>query len=186
MQGKLFQKCTHLLYCSVLSLGGNANTRRVSKPDMGSIFHIKNQWNILGIGNYYVNYQNDQNLMLLTPSDTNLQIPPKEKWFQCVRRVYTTAINFPCITPLVVCIFYRWSLFSRFLLDPIKAFDPKYVLTSVDPHTDWIQNTQKPNVRFQNTQKLTPENKMSNNIKHQNTTPKNKHKRFKMSNVTKS
>ena len=41
MQGKLFQKCTHLLYCSVLSLGGNVNTRRMSKPDMGSIFHIK-------------------------------------------------------------------------------------------------------------------------------------------------
>ena len=33
MQGKLFQKCTHLLYCSVLSLGGNVNTRRMSKPD---------------------------------------------------------------------------------------------------------------------------------------------------------
>ena len=43
MQGKLFQRCTHLLYCSVLSLGGNVNTRRMSKPDMGSIFHIKNQ-----------------------------------------------------------------------------------------------------------------------------------------------
>ena len=41
MQGKLFQKCTHLLYCSVLSLGANVNTRRMSKPDMGSIFHIK-------------------------------------------------------------------------------------------------------------------------------------------------
>ena len=41
IQGKLFQKCTHLLYCSVLSLGGNVNTRRMSKPDMGSIFHIK-------------------------------------------------------------------------------------------------------------------------------------------------
>ena len=41
MQGKLFQKCTHLLYCSVLSLSGNVNTRRMSKPDMGSIFHIK-------------------------------------------------------------------------------------------------------------------------------------------------
>ena len=42
LQGKLFQKCTHLLYGSVLSLGGNVNTRRMSKPDMGSIFHIKN------------------------------------------------------------------------------------------------------------------------------------------------
>ena len=40
-QGKLFQKCTHLLYCSVLSLGGNVNTRRMSQPDMESIFHIK-------------------------------------------------------------------------------------------------------------------------------------------------
>ena len=70
MQGKLFQKCTHLLYCSILSLGGNVNKRRMSKPDLGSIFHIKNQWNILVIGNYYVNYQNYQNLMLLTSLDT--------------------------------------------------------------------------------------------------------------------
>ena len=58
------------MYCSVLSLGGNVNTGRMSKPDMGSIFHIKNQWNILVIGNYSVNYQNYQNLMLLTSSDT--------------------------------------------------------------------------------------------------------------------
>ena len=41
MQGKLFQRCTHLLYCSVLSLGGKENTRRMSKPDMGSIFFHK-------------------------------------------------------------------------------------------------------------------------------------------------
>ena len=70
MQGKFFQRCTHLLYCSVLSLGGYVNTWRMSKPDMGSIFHIKNQWNILVIGNYYVNYQNFQNSMLLTSSDS--------------------------------------------------------------------------------------------------------------------
>jgi len=43
MQGKLFQRYTHLLHCTVLSLVGNVNTRRMSKPDMGSIFHIKNQ-----------------------------------------------------------------------------------------------------------------------------------------------
>ena len=49
MQGNLFQKCTHILYCSVLSLGGNVNTGRMSKPEMGSIFHIKNQRNILVI-----------------------------------------------------------------------------------------------------------------------------------------
>ena len=45
MHGKLFQRCTQLLYCSVLSLGGNVNTRQMSEPDMGFIFHIKNQWN---------------------------------------------------------------------------------------------------------------------------------------------
>ena len=70
IQGKLFQKCTHLLYCSVLSLGGNVNARRMSKPDMGSIFYIKNKWNILVIGTYYVNYQHYQNLLILTYSDT--------------------------------------------------------------------------------------------------------------------
>ena len=41
MHGKLFQKCTHFLYFSVLPLGGIVNTRRMSKPDMGSIFHLK-------------------------------------------------------------------------------------------------------------------------------------------------
>ena len=41
MQGKLFQRCTHLLCCSVVSLEGNVNKRRMSQPDMGSIIHIK-------------------------------------------------------------------------------------------------------------------------------------------------
>ena len=36
MQGKLFQRCAHVLYCSVLSLGGKLNTRRMSQPE--SIF----------------------------------------------------------------------------------------------------------------------------------------------------
>jgi len=54
MQVKLFQRCTHLLYCSVLSQGGNVNTRGMSQPDMGFIFHSKNQWNILVKGNYNV------------------------------------------------------------------------------------------------------------------------------------
>ena len=64
----------------------------------GPSFTLINQWNILVKGNYCVNYQNDQNLMLLTSSDTKrtlicLQIPPKENWFQYIRRVYATAIN---------------------------------------------------------------------------------------------
>ena len=69
MQGKLFKRSTHLLYCSVLSLGGNVHTRRMSKLDIGSIFHMKNEifWSC---GNYYGNYQNYQNVMLLTSSDT--------------------------------------------------------------------------------------------------------------------
>ena len=49
MQGMFFKRCTHLLYCSVLYLLGNVNTWRMSKPDKGSSFRIKNQWNILVI-----------------------------------------------------------------------------------------------------------------------------------------
>ena len=120
MQGKLFQKCTHLLYCSVLSLGGNVNTKRMSKPDMGSIFHIKNQWIILVIGNYYVNYQNYQNLMPLSSTNTKrtlmhlllFQIPPKENWFQYVRRVYSTAITFFAL--------HTWCRISFFILFCLK------------------------------------------------------------------
>ena len=51
-------------FFKAVSLGGNVNTRGMSKPDMGSIFHINNQRNILVIGNYYVNYQNYPNSML--------------------------------------------------------------------------------------------------------------------------
>ena len=41
LQGKLFQRCTHLLYLSGLSLAGDVDTRRMSKPDMGSNFTHK-------------------------------------------------------------------------------------------------------------------------------------------------
>ena len=34
MRGKLFQKSSHFVYCSILSLGGKVNTRRMSQPDM--------------------------------------------------------------------------------------------------------------------------------------------------------
>ena len=95
MQGKLFQRCMHLLYWSVLSLGGNVNTRRMSQPDMGSIVHIKNQWNIL------VKIQCSRVVNKHWCIYSCLQIPPRENWFQYVRRVYATAINFPCIITLV-------------------------------------------------------------------------------------
>ena len=85
---------------------------------MGSIFYIKNQWNILVIGNYYVNYQNFKDLMLLTSSDTKRTLmhlflfPPRENWFQYVRRVYAIAINFPRITTLISTILLRnWGIY---------------------------------------------------------------------------
>ena len=136
MQGKLFQRCTHLLYCSVLSLDGNVNTRRVSKPDMGSIF--AHQWHILVIGNYYVNYQNYQNLMRLTTSDTKRTLmhlflftnSARENWFQYVRRVYATAINFPCIITLVIAIFLKsyWEGKSFEFLTRIPKVSHKIIL----------------------------------------------------------
>ena len=107
MQGKLFQKCTHILYCSVLSLGGNVNTRWMSKPEMGSIFHINNQWNILVYRKLFCELSklSKFNAFNLLGYQTNtwgiyscLQIPPRENWFQYVRRVYANAINFHCIT----------------------------------------------------------------------------------------
>ena len=85
--------------------GRNVNTRQMSKPDMADpSFTYNNQWNILVIGNYYVNYQNSDTRILNEHwwLYSFLQIPPKENWFQCVRRVYTPANNFPCFTPLIL------------------------------------------------------------------------------------
>ena len=102
MQGKLFQRCADLLYCSILSLGGKANTRWMSKPDMGSIFHIKINkifcsketilW-IIKIKCFYPTRIPNKNWCIYSC----LQIPPRKNWFQYVRRVYATAIKFPCI-----------------------------------------------------------------------------------------
>ena len=107
---KLFQsRWTHLLYCRVLSLSGNVNTRRMSKPDME------------GKGNYYVNHQNYQIKCFYPPRLLNkhwciyscLQTPPSENWFQCVRRVYVTAISFPCIITLVLPVCSKNNLLSE-------------------------------------------------------------------------
>ena len=96
------------------------NKTRMSQPNMGSIFHIKNQWNILVIGNYYVNYQNE---MLLTSSYTKLTLmhlflftnsDQKElvSIYIYIRRVYATAINFPCIKTLLYFKFFHETLFT--------------------------------------------------------------------------
>ena len=106
MQGKLFQRCTHLLCCSVLSLGGNVNTRRMSKPEMGSIYiyRILNK-------HWYTFFC--------------LQLPPRENWVQYVRRVYAIAINFPCIIILcanrVLCN-YAYSQFKSNSSHPFLQF----------------------------------------------------------------
>ena len=74
MQGKLFQRRTHLLYCSVLSLGGKVNKRRMSKPDMGSIFHIKKSMKYFGHWKLLCELSKLSNLMLLTSSDTKRKL----------------------------------------------------------------------------------------------------------------
>ena len=52
---------------------------------------------------WVVNYQN---VMLL--SSSCLQIPPRENCFQYVRRVYATAINFPCIITLIASFYFTF------------------------------------------------------------------------------
>ena len=109
---KVISELKHLLYCSVLSLGGNVNPRRMSQPDMGSIFHIKNQWNILvetimwiikiiKIEYFYPPRILEEHWCIYSC----LQIPLRENWLQYVRRVYATAINFPCIITLPFSMF---------------------------------------------------------------------------------
>ena len=82
----------------------------MSKRNMGSIFHIKNQWNILVIGKYYVNYQNNQNLMLLTSWILNghwwvyscLQTPPERTGFNMELQLTFLALQLwwhPCWIP---------------------------------------------------------------------------------------
>ena len=112
MRGELFQRWTHFLYCSVhcTVFGRKSKLKTDVTAWHGIRFHKNNLWNILVIWYYYVSFQNYQNLKLLTSSDTKrtlmhlflFTILPRENWFQYVRRVYTTAINFPCIVPLLI------------------------------------------------------------------------------------
>ena len=62
-----------------------------------------------------------------------LQIPPKN-WFQYVRRVYTTAINFPCISTLVFAIQVN-PLKSRHLNWPVH--DGLMTPIAADENWDW-------------------------------------------------
>ena len=116
MQGKEY--AYFILQC--LSLGADVNTRRMSKPYMGSIFHIKKQGNFLVIGKCYVNYQNHQNLMILTFSDTkrtmmHLFMFTNSAQRELVRIVYATEINFPCIITLGMTRYKRNAIYANFV-----------------------------------------------------------------------
>ena len=121
MQGKLFHGSVRIFFVLQWTVSGyNVNTRQMSKPDMGSIIHIKNQWYILVIGNFYMNYQNYQNLMLFTPSDTkrtmmHLLLFTNSAQRVYVLRVYANSIHFPCITSLVVLVLFESFKFLYFL-----------------------------------------------------------------------
>ena len=91
-------------------------------------------WYILVIGNYCVNYQIFQNSLLLTSSDTKrtlmhqfnscLQIPPR------VRRVYATAINFPCITFLFI-VMYRTVQYYCTVMNQTELHCSEFVCTAI-------------------------------------------------------
>ena len=56
--------------CTKLIGGGRSKNRILGNYPLIYKYLRLNQWNIRVIGNYYVNYENCQNLMLLTSSDT--------------------------------------------------------------------------------------------------------------------
>ena len=92
----------------------------MSKPDMGSIFHIKiNEifcsletimWiiKIIKIKCVYPFWILNEHWCIYSC----LQISPIENWFQYVRRVCATPINFPCVpSSSVLCLYYTSSLY---------------------------------------------------------------------------
>ena len=105
MQGKLFQRCTHFLYCSVLSLGGKVNTgslesifTKIIHEIFWSLETIMWIFKIFKIKCFYPPRIPDEHWCIYS----FLQIPSRENWFQYERRVYETAINFPCISTLPI------------------------------------------------------------------------------------
>ena len=127
MRGELFQRWTHFLYCSVhcTVFGRKSKLKTDVTAWHGIRFHKNNLWNILVIWNYYVSFQNYQNLKLLTSSDTkrtlmhlflftNSTLRGCENLYQYVRIVYATAITFPCIITLRFSIFLSFYYSARY------------------------------------------------------------------------
>ena len=71
--------------------------------------------------------------MLLTPSDTKptqlFTNPTQKDWFQYVRRVHATAINFPCIITLLLP---RVMKFSKRIMFEVKSQDQLDKLSSAE------------------------------------------------------
>ena len=103
---KVISEVYAYLYCSVLSLGGNVNTRRMLQSDMGSIFHIKKSMKYSGHMKLLCELSKLSNLMLLTSSDTKRTLMHLFLFTNsalvsiCTQK--TTAINFPCNTPFKI------------------------------------------------------------------------------------
>ena len=94
------------------------------KTDVEALYGIhlshKKQGNFLVIGKCYVNYQNHQNLMILTFSDTkrtmmHLFMFTNSAQRELVRIVYATEINFPCIITLGMTRYKRNAIYANFV-----------------------------------------------------------------------
>ena len=108
IQGKLFQKCTHLLYCSALFLCGNVNTRRMSQSDMGSIFYIKKindifwpKETIMWINKIFI-FQCFYPPRILLHLFLFTNSAQRELGFNMYAEYAQLAINFPCIISMAI------------------------------------------------------------------------------------
>ena len=109
MQGKLFQRCVHFFVLQCTVFGRKSKHKTDVTAWHGINCHKNNLWNILvleaimwiikiiKIKCFYPPRILDEHISIFFC----LQIPPRENWFQHVRRVYATAINFPCIITLI-------------------------------------------------------------------------------------
>ena len=94
VQSNNARKVISMVYAFFVPKGTVFGRKSKQKTDVtawrGIHFHKNNLCIILLIGNYYVNTEASFLVYKVRQE--------RENWFQYVRRVYATAINFPCIT----------------------------------------------------------------------------------------
>ena len=127
MQGKLFQRCTHFLYCSVLCLGGKVNTRQMSQLDMKSIF-TKKSMKYSGHRKLLCEFSK---LNALTSSDTtrtlmHLFLFPKSAQRELVSICTWSIRDFLALVPWGIAIFVWWVTYNynynSFKNNPLCSF----------------------------------------------------------------